>query len=98
MNYVTLANVVSSGYTNVDWYQCIASVNCCNQELSCNSCKQLNKSLEVSFIPSKYLLIGFSSDAINNLYFLEAIKILGISYKLKGIVCCNGAHMCNSRE
>ena len=55
--------------------------------------------MEVSFIPSKYLLIHFSSDAINNLYFLEAIKILGISYKLKGIVCCNGAHFtCVTQE
>ena len=41
VNYVTLANVVSSGYTNMDWHECIyiASANCCNQQLSCNSCK-----------------------------------------------------------
>ena len=23
VNYVTLANIVSSGYTDIDWYQCI---------------------------------------------------------------------------
>ena len=52
----------------------------------------IKQECEVSFIPSKYLLIQFSSDAINNLYFLEAIKILAISYKLEGTVCCSGAH------
>ena len=24
VNYITLSNVVSSGYSNMDWYQCIA--------------------------------------------------------------------------
>ena len=67
--------------------------NASTRTLHCCTCDILSVVSFASLLsPAEILFVEFASDARNNLTFYEDVEIIGLHYKLKGLVCCSSHH------